>query len=215
MQPEKEIIKVPPAYCWSDIERIKFKTLPFQGEWKDLIGMPEIAGSWLIWGKSGNGKTRFVLQLAKYLATFQKVFYNTLEEGLKLSFKIALEESNIKAVGNRFCFHSEKFNKMLARLRKDRSPNIIIIDSLQYLKITEDNYQELLEEFPKKLFVFVSHAQGSEPKGDLANEIRYNSDVKIRVHQFVATPVENTRFGGNKPYIIWEEGMRNAQLKLT
>jgi hypothetical protein len=211
---EDKEYKVPPAYSYSDIEKMKFNTLPFEGDWKDLIGEPEIAGSWIIWGKSANGKTRFALQLAKYLAGFQKVYYNSLEEGLKLSFKKALEANNIKAVGNKFGFHKERFNQMCARLRKERSPNIVIIDSLQHFRITTAEYYSLLEEFPKKLFIFISHAQGTEPKGELADEIRYNSDVKIRVHQFIASPVETTRYGGYKPYVIWEEGVKNTEIKL-
>ena len=211
---EKKTIKVPPAYSYSDIEKMKFVTLPFEGVWKELIGEPEIAGSWIIWGKSANGKTRFALQLAKYLAGFQKVYYNTLEEGLKLSFKKALEGNNIKAVGSKFCFHKERLQQMRARLDKDRSPNIVIIDSLQHFRISVVDYHSLLEDYPKKLFIFISHANGSEPKGELADEIRYNSDVKIRVNQFVASPVETTRYGGNKPYVIWEEGANNTELKL-
>lgn len=211
---EENTIKVPPAYSYSDIEKMKFLTMPFEGVWKELIGEPEIAGSWIIWGKSANGKTRFALQLAKYLAGFQKVYYNTLEEGLKLSFKKALEANNIKSVGNKFCFHKEKLQQMRARLDKDRSPNIIIIDSLQHFRINVSDYYSLLEDYPKKLFIFISHANGSEPKGELGDEIRYNSDVKIRVHQFIASPVETTRYGGSKPYVIWEEGANNAQIKL-
>lgn len=212
---QENTTKVPPLYSFSDIEKMKFNILDFVGGWKDTIGCPEVAGSWIIWGKSGNGKTRFVLELAKYLASFQKVYYNTLEEGLKETWRKAMDEVNIKAVGNRFGFHKEKLHQMRARLDKPRSPNIIIIDSLQHFRIKESDYYSLIEDYPKKLFIFISHAQGAEPKGELADEIRYNSDVKIRVHQFVAAPVENTRYGGNKPYIIWEEGMRNAQTKLT
>lgn len=210
----KNTVKVPPAYSYSDIEKMKFVTLPFEGVWKGLIGEPEIAGSWIVWGKSANGKTRFALQLAKYLAGFQKVYYNTLEEGLKLSFKKALEENNIKAVGSKFCFHKEKLQQMRARLDKDRSPNIVIIDSLQHFRINIADYHSLLEDYPKKLFIFISHANGSEPKGELADEIRYNSDVKIRVNQFIASPVETTRYGGSKPYTIWEQGANNTELKL-
>ncbi|MCL1652560.1 hypothetical protein BAZ12_00580 [Elizabethkingia miricola] len=215
MPENQETYTVPPAYSWADIEKRKFKTLEFEGVWRDLIGTPEVSGSWIIWGLSGNGKTRFCLQLAKYMAGFQRVFYNTLEEGMKLSFKQALEDNNIQSVGNRFCFHKEKLPQLLARLRQKRSPNIIIIDSLQHFRITQAEYYNLLEEFPNKLFIFISHAQGSQPKGELADEIRYNSDVKIRVDKFIATPVENTRYGGNKPYTIWEEGARNANIKIT
>ena len=103
---------------------------------------------------------------------------------------------------------------MRARLDKDRSPNIIIIDSLQHFRINVSDYYSLLEDYPKKLFIFISHANGSEPKGELGDEIRYNSDVKIRVHQFIASPVETTRYGGSKPYVIWEDGANNAEIKL-
>ncbi|MCU7571192.1 hypothetical protein N4241_08765, partial [Riemerella anatipestifer] len=80
MKEEKEI-KVPPAYSYADIAKRKFNTMKFEGDWLELIGEPEVSGCWIIWGLSGNGKTRFALQLAKYLTKFQKVFYNTLEEG--------------------------------------------------------------------------------------------------------------------------------------
>ncbi|SDE73361.1 AAA family ATPase [Riemerella columbipharyngis] len=205
---EENKIKVPPAYSYADIAKKRFNTLPFEGDWLDLIGEPEVSGSWIIWGLSGNGKTRFALKLAKYLASFQKVFYNTLEEGLKLSFRKALEANNMQAVGSRFKFYSDNLEQLKARLRRDRSPNIIFIDSVQYLNITKDEFKELLKEFQNKLFIFISHAQGSQPKGEVADEIRYHSDVKIRVHKFLASPAETTRYGGSKPMIIWDEGYR-------
>lgn len=207
--------KVPPAYSYSDIEKRKFKTLDFEGAWRDLIGTPEVSGSWILWGLSGNGKTRFALQLAKYLTNFERVFYNSLEEGMKLSFRKALQDNQMKSVGNKFTFHSERLPQMRKRLEQKRSPNVIFIDSLQYLKPTIEEYYQLLEDFPKKLFIFISHAQGLQPKGEIADVIRYHSDVKIRVHQFLASPAETTRYGGHKPYIIWEEGYRKATVKLT
>lgn len=207
--------KITPLYSYSDIERRKFKTLDFEGDWLKLIGKPEVSGSWLTWGLSGNGKTRYSLMLAKYMTNFERVYYNSLEEGLKLSFKMALDAVNMKSVGSRFGFQCEPFDKMCERLRQKRSPNIIFIDSLQYLGINVQQYKDLKEEFPNKLFCFISHAQGLQPKGDLADAVRYDADVKIRVHQFVATPVENTRYGGSEPMVIWEEGMRRAQMKLT
>lgn len=207
--------KVPPLYSVADIEKKHFKTLPFEGDWKDLIGTPEVAGCWIIWGLSGNGKTRFALQLAKYMATFQRVYYNTLEEGMKLSFKNALNANNMKSVGNRFGYHKENLYQMRKRLEQKRSPNIIIIDSLQYLNPTREEVKHLLDDFPNKLFIFISHAQGLQPKGEIADEVRYHSDVKIRVHQFLASPAETTRYGGFKPMIIWEQGYRDATAKLT
>lgn len=212
---EENKIKVPPAYSYTDIANRKFNTMKFEGDWLDLIGEPEVTGCWIIWGLSSNGKTRFALKLAKYLTNFQKVFYNTLEEGMKLSFKKALEANNVQAVGNKFSFYSDDLEQLKARLRKKRSPNVIFIDSLQYLNATKDDLKALLKEFENKLFIFISHAQGSQPKGEVADEIRYHADVKIRVHKFLASPAETTRYGGAKPMIIWEEGYRDKNVILT
>lgn len=126
---EEKVVRVPPAYSYEDIAKKGVKTLPFKGDWLRLIGEPELTGCWIIWGLSGNGKTRFALQLAKYLASFQKVFYNTLEEGVSLSFKKALEANHMQAVGNKFTFYQDDLKMLKARLRKQRSPNIIFIDS--------------------------------------------------------------------------------------
>lgn len=207
--------KVPPLYSVADIEKKVFKTLAFEGEWKDLIGTPEVSGCWIIWGLSGNGKTRFALQLAKYMASFQRVYYNSLEEGMKLSFRKALKDNQLQSVGKKFGFHSENLEEMRARLKQKRSPKIIFIDSLQYLNPSKEEVRKLLDDFPDRLFIFISHAQGLQPKGEVADEIRYHSDVKIRVHQFLASPAETTRYGGHKPYIIWEQGYRTATAKLT
>ncbi|HAT3998587.1 TPA: ATP-binding protein [Elizabethkingia anophelis] len=210
-----EVIKIPPLYSVADINKMSFKILEFEGEWRDLIGKPEIAGCWLIWGLSGNGKTRFALKLAKYLCTFQRVYYNTLEEGLKVSFKKALNDNNMHAVGNKFGYHKENLQQMRARLSQKRSPNIVIIDSLQYLNPTKEEVKALLDDFPKKLFIFISQANGSQPKGEVADDLKYHSDVKIRVDKFLAIPTESTRYGGFKPFVIWEEGYRKANVKIT
>lgn len=205
---------VPPAKSIGELYKLKFNTLPFEGEWLGLIGTPEIAGSWIIWGNSGNGKTRFALQLAKYLCGFTKVYYNTLEEGEKLTFKKACKENAMESVKTTFRYGKDKLPALIARLEKRRSPSVIVIDSLQHFRIGKKEYYDLMERFPKKLFIFISHARGQEPKGEVADEIRYNSDVKIRVERFIARPVENTRYGGHKPYVIWEEGAMKSEMKL-
>ncbi len=211
-----DIINVPPAYSWTDIARRNFRTLEFEGEWRNHIGQPELSGSWIAWGASGNGKTAYALQVAKYMSQFTKVHYNTLEEGMRQSFKMALERANIKSVGKgRFGFHAEDYDQLILRLEKKRSANFVVIDSTQYFfrSMNIKHYFELLEMFPNKLFLFMSHGQGANPKGKLADHIRYHSDVKIYVKDFVAE-IQASRFGGSSPYTIWEEGARIRQLEM-
>jgi hypothetical protein len=183
----------------------KFKIMRFENEFKNSFGTPELSGSWIIWGNSANGKTRFTLQLSKYLTTFGKVGYNSLEEGAKLSFQRAIKQTGMITVSKRFLIiDGETIEQLKERLKKQKSPNIIIIDSVQYTDLDKNTYKNLLNEFPNKLFIFISHAEGKNPKGAIATAIKYDADVKIRVEGYKAFPL--SRFGGNEPYIIWEEG---------
>ena len=66
---------------------MKFDTLPFEGEWYDAFGTPESRGVWIVWGKSGSGKTSFVMKLCKELCKYGRVVYNSLEEGISLTMQ--------------------------------------------------------------------------------------------------------------------------------
>lgn len=191
-------------YNINDLKKRKFKTFPFSGKFAESFGEPETNGCWLIWGLSANGKTRFALQLARYLAGFTKVYYNTLEEGVRLSFQKALLDNDMEGVGNAFQFTSENFELLAKRLEGKRPPRVAFIDSLQYLRLTVAQYIELRERFPKTLFIFISHAKNDQPKGSVAEAIMYDADVKVHVADFMANV--QSRFGGNKPYTVWQEG---------
>lgn len=52
-----------------DILNKKYDVFPFEGKWKDAFDTPEVRGCWFVWGNSGNGKTSFVMQLCKELAS--------------------------------------------------------------------------------------------------------------------------------------------------
>lgn len=183
----------------------QMKTLPFDGEWKAAMGEPEMRGSWLIWGNSGNGKTRFALQLAKYLTQFGRVAYNSLEEGVSVSFRRAIIAVGMQEVKNRFVLlDQEPMEQLMIRLAKHKSPDIVIIDSLQYTGLRYDAYKELRRRFPKKLFIFISHAEGKDPEGRVAKRVRFDAFVKIWVEGYRAQC--QSRYGGGEPYIIWREG---------
>lgn len=199
--------KIDRAVSADELLKMKFKVMKFKYEFKELIGTPEKSGTWIIWGKSGNGKTRFTLQLAKYLSSFVKVVYNTLEEGTKLSFQKAVAETDMQSCGNNFLIVSEPMENLSYRLKRQRAPRVAIIDSLQYSKLNKTSYMKLMEKHPNVLFIFISHAEGKNPKGNTADAVRYHSDVKIHVEGYKA--FATSRYGGGAPYTIWKEGAAN------
>ena len=193
------------ALSVSDIRRFKANTINFEGKWLESIGCPELTGTWILWGNSANGKTRFALQLAKYLAQHCRVAYNTLEEGLSKSIQDAIIDVGMDDVSRNFMLlDKEPVSELYIRLKKKKSPDVVIIDSLQYTGLNYNEYKKLRDEFRNKLFIFISHADGNEPKGNVAKSIKYDAFVKIRIEGYKAFPV--SRFGGGKEYVIWEKG---------
>lgn len=181
----------------------KRKVISLNNEFEALIGKPELKGSWIIWGDSGNGKTSFAIQLAKHLTEFAKVAYNSKEEGDSQSLELTCRREQMEQVASRFVITEDSYDELMIRAGSKRSPDIYIIDSLQYLEINYKKYKQLKEAFPKKLFIFISHAEGSQPEGRLAKKVKYDAFVKIYVNSYTATAI--SRYGGGQPYIIWKE----------
>jgi len=193
------------ARTYSDLMRQKVNELDFEGDWLKSLGKPEITGSWLIWGNSGNGKTRFALQLCKYLASFCRVAYNSLEEGDSKSMRDAIKAVGMSDVkGNFLLLDQEPIEELKVRLRKRKSPDVVFIDSWQYTGLNYAQYKLLRAEFRNKLFILISHADGKNPEGRTAKSIRYDSFVKIWIEGYKAFPA--SRYGGNEAFTIWDRG---------
>lgn len=193
------------ALTITDIRNYKTKTYLLDGGLDLALGEVELTGSWIVWGGSANGKTRFALQLAKALAKHVRVAYDSLEEGLSLSMQHAIEDVGFADVKRNFVLlDGEGIDELKERLRKQRSPKVVIIDSLQYTGLTYTEYKALRDEFRSKLFIFISHAEGHNPKGAVANSVKYDAFVKVYVEGYRAYP--QSRYGGNVPYTVWPEG---------
>jgi hypothetical protein len=195
----------------ADIIRYSPKVMEFTGAWFDSFGTPELGGCWLVWGNSGNGKTRFALQLCRYLAGFGRVAYNSLEEGLSFSFQTAIKSVGMAAVSKHFILlDKEPIGELRMRLQGQKSPDIVIIDSVQYSGLNKDTAKALVDEFPRKLFVFVSHADGKNPAGRTAGAIRFHANVKLFIEGYrIPQPVSRYKEGACAPFTIWEEGAQH------
>jgi hypothetical protein len=163
----------------------------------------------LIWGDSANGKSNFLMQFLKAIMPYGNVLYVGLEEGFESTMQIMAvrhftEEVHSGKIG--FADHEMIYDELVIKLKKKKSPRFIIIDSVQYWDITYPKYKKLKEMFKKKSFIFISHATGKEPRGTTAQSIRYDAGLKVRVEGFIAFPL--SRYGGNRPYVIFEEGAR-------
>ena len=202
-----------------DVAAARFETVPFEGEWLAAIGRPELRGSWLVFGQSGSGKTTFALQLARYLSRFARVAYNTLEQGLSLSFQSAWIRAGMEEAGSAIVvLDKEPLHQLRQRLAKRRSPQVVIIDSLTALPgFSRKDYLSLVGGFPGKLFVFLAHERKGLPDPAIAETVRRLSEVKIYVEGFRAHISSRyacpERGEGVSDYIIWRQGADEYHLQ--
>ena len=161
---------------------MKYETMAFDGAWRDAFGTPERRGVWIIWGNSGNGKTSFALQLAKYLCRFGRVAYDSLEEGACLTMQEAMRRENMMEVNKKFLLiDNENMEELGIRLSRQKSPDIVVIDSFQYTQMNYRQYIAFKERHKRKLLIFVSHADGKLPNGRAAKSLMYDASLKIYI----------------------------------
>lgn len=182
------------------------ETLGLTGAWAEAFGEPERVGVWFIWGKSGNGKSSFVMQLCKELTKFGRVAYDSLEEGAGLTMQNALRRYGMADVNRRFqVLDCEPVSDLGERMNRRKSPDFYVIDSFQYTQMSYKEYQAFKEAHRDKLLIFVSHADGHNPDGRSAKKVMYDAALKIYVEGFRA--FSKGRFFGPASYFtIWDEG---------
>lgn len=201
------------AYSPSEVVKMIRPSFEFDGEWLSTLGNPAQSGTWIIWGMPGNGKSSFVMQLAKYLCKFDRVIYDSLEESTGRSLQMSLERHKMEEVNKRFMIlDREPMDKLMERLQKKRAPGIVIIDSFQYSGLTYLSYKDMKESLTNKLIIFISHAEGMRPEGRAAKKVEYDADIKILVQGFRATAKSRFMNAPGVPYTIWEEGAVRAGL---
>lgn len=184
---------------------MKFDTLPFEGAWYDAFGTPERRGVWMVWGNTGNGKTSFVMQLCKELCRFGRVAYDSLEEGACLTMQNTLKRFNMLEVNRRFLLlDAEPLEQLSLRLKRQKAPDFVVIDSFQYTRMSYGQYIEFKEAHRNKLIIFISHASGKNPDGRPAKKAAFDAALKIYVEGYRA--FSKGRFIGPVGHFdIWPE----------
>jgi ABC-type oligopeptide transport system ATPase subunit len=174
-------------------------------EWIDHLGNISQGFRMIIHGKSGHGKTEYVLQLCKMFAMYYgKVNLNNVEQGRSKTIKEAAIRNNLQEIPAgkfSFCDPTQRvFDTWFKRLSGKNQGRFIVLDSLDYMKLTLEQFKLMHEKFKHKNIIIVAW---DDPMDANAKKIRYMCDIKVKVHNFKAKIV--SRFGGNKTWNIWKD----------
>lgn len=202
------------AYSPKEIGKIKTKKLALEGKWKEAFGEPSETETWFIHGPSASGKSSFVMQLTKMLCGFGPVLYVSLEEGVGLSFQQRLKRFRMDEVQGRLrIITDDSIESLKARLKRQKSAKYIVIDSFQYTEWTYPEVKALIDEFPRKGFIFISQEDKGRPIGKAAVRLKFAAGIKIRALGYKAYCLGRYIGDAAAYYPIWEEGIMKLELK--
>ena len=179
--------------------------------WDRCLGGIPKTGVAIIWGHSGNGKSEAAMSFCREFALRHgKVLYVSAEEGYGVSFQQRILRCGMADLKSKFIVSVDTFEELMERLSKREKPKCVVIDSPQAMRIKKSQFEQLRQTYGSKmLIVFVSQADGKEPKGKAAQDIKFFADIKIWVSGFKA--FSHGRFYGDTgEKVIWEEGARRA-----
>jgi DNA replication protein DnaC len=119
-----------------------FKTLPFTGKFKELIGNPTLPFQIMIYGLPGSGKSSLAILFAKYLAENHnlRILYLAREEGISGTSQEKFTRLN--------AIHK---NIHLAEKMPDNlnDYDVLMIDSVNEMNMTPDHIRQIISKYPK------------------------------------------------------------------
>lgn len=161
----------------SEIKKMDFKTYQFTGEWLDKYGNPSQGFDGLWYGASGSGKSVEVLRFGEYLSQFGKVIINSCEEGINESVKKKLIEFGIDNV-----YYYEDLNyQELKEVTAKRGVRFVIIDSVQQMGFTNEQYTDFMRTFGNKRSLLLISKINGKGKARGGDEMLHNVGIKVEV----------------------------------
>jgi hypothetical protein len=213
--PQTEQVKKIKVRALSPSQILKKRRIiyPFEGKFKDSFGQPERHAKWFFTGPSFAGKSSLLFEVCNYLTKFGVIDYNNHEEAggdsqtvaeKLLQSGLADKDGSIKLY--KAPIISDTHETFEDRLMRRKSSAFGVLDSVQHAELNKHQYIKLTDKLcnPKKgkSLLFVNHWV----KNDLTKFIKHDCDIKVEVIGFVA--YVESRFGGNKPFVIWEDGAK-------
>jgi hypothetical protein len=179
----------------SDLLKMKFTTLPFEGKWKELIGTPNKSFYGLIWGDAKAGKSYFSIEFAQYLTNFGKTLYIAVEEGVSHTLQKKIKDVKAKDIE---ILATREFTDIAENIE---DAEFVFIDSATVINVPPESVEALRTQFPDVAFIVLlqSVKAGANFKGNQA--WKHNADFILELEKIGENSTRATctgRFGNGK-----------------
>lgn len=172
--------------------------MPFEGVWKETFGTPTVGGIWLMYGAEKHGKTWGALLLSDYLSRFGKVLYVSAEQGIDKEFVDSIKRAKLEVDSSRVHFTEyEMIEDIKVKLQRRNAPKVVVLDNLTIYneELRAKGIKELMQEFPKVLWLCVAHEERNKPYTATAMMASKLAKVLIRVEGLTMTVGGRVRGG--------------------
>lgn len=162
--------------------------LDFRGKWLDFIGQPQTNFFLVVHGMSGEGKTHFTIQMAKYLAEkFGNVLYVSGEEGFAPTMQKKIQDMGAM-VPKLFVGDFRSGEELLKEV--PNKYHFIIIDSTNNMDIQPEQMKAIRQRFKESGFIAVCQST-KDDKIRGSYQIVHDSDITVKVNDGIAVTTKN------------------------
>ncbi len=125
------------------------ETYPFEGDWKKILGEPDIRFSTLIRGEAKSGKSTYAAKFAQMCSEFGRVLYITAEERINSkTLKQRLEYCGVTSEKVRFV-HEKDFDNIEGMIRRGKY-RFVIFDSVQHINMSFEQFETMRHNFKRR-----------------------------------------------------------------
>lgn len=185
-----------------DVASVKRPSLNFTGKWLDFFGIPQTNFFCVIHGMSGEGKTNFSIQFAKYLAeSFGNVVFVSGEEGFNPTFQQKIKVLGADSVPNLYAADLRTGEEILTEVQGEF--HFIFIDSVNNMDIDPELMKEIRATYPQSAIIAICQST-KDGKMRGSYQLIHDADIAVKVVKGIAITTKNRFAETMKEFDVFE-----------
>lgn len=164
----------------TELRAMPYKALTLSPAWQAFLGNVPASGRFniLVAGPSGTGKSVFCLGLAKEFSRHGDVLYVCAEESTKAG-TVQIRARLMKIRSSRILMCETTRYDDVRRALRTYGCRFCFIDSIQELDVDNKVVQDLMNEFPDVIFIFVAQVDWTEKHSLGSSTWRHRVDIRL------------------------------------